>query len=264
MSRLSITTAWNETAAFVRREAGLLFSIALALIAFPGVVMEAATPAAAPGQPPEPGAWALLYLPLVFVTMLGTVAISSLALGREQVVGPAIKAASRRILPLFGAALLLGLLVALIAVPFMALFGVAMLAGAGLSGAVLLGWLVLILLLCAIFARFLVLNPLAADKPLGPVALLRQSWALTRGHFWRLLGLVFTLLLVFGIITMAATAVFGSLLALAAGPAEHGSLAWLLLLLVMGVLNAVITTYITVLTARIYVQLAEGQRTSGI
>ena len=48
MANLSITTAWNETASFVQREARLLFPIAFLLIALPGGLFQMMLPATVP------------------------------------------------------------------------------------------------------------------------------------------------------------------------------------------------------------------------
>ena len=84
MANLSITTAWNETAAFVQREARLLFPIAFLLIALPGAMLQALMPAAGArpaARSPAPGS--LLIPVLILASMIGKLAISYLALGRH-------------------------------------------------------------------------------------------------------------------------------------------------------------------------------------
>ena len=76
MANLSITTAWNETASFVQREARLLFPIAFLLIALPGGLLQMLMPATVPGQPPEFGAWLLIVPVGIIAGMIGSISIS--------------------------------------------------------------------------------------------------------------------------------------------------------------------------------------------
>ena len=65
MTGLSITAAWNETAAFMGREGKLVLPVGFMLIALPGAIVQAATPAAQPNALPEPGTLALLGMGLL-------------------------------------------------------------------------------------------------------------------------------------------------------------------------------------------------------
>src|SRR5262245_35479401 len=108
MAQLSITTAWNETVEFVKREGRLIFPLAFMFVALPSALLEVLAPAPPlPGQLPEPGAWALL-LPVILVTsLIGNLAISYLALRPNTSVGEAISRGARRFLSLFGAFVLI-------------------------------------------------------------------------------------------------------------------------------------------------------------
>src|SRR5688572_9793369 len=117
MARLSISTAWSETVNTVKREGGLLFLIAFGLIALPGVIYQALNPQPLPPEQVEPTAMMLLAIPLILVTVLGTLTVTIIALGRENVVRSAISAAARRVLPLLGAALILVLVLCVIGLP---------------------------------------------------------------------------------------------------------------------------------------------------
>ena len=44
MAKLSITTAWNETAAFVKRDAGPLFLIAFGFAVLPSIILQVLLP----------------------------------------------------------------------------------------------------------------------------------------------------------------------------------------------------------------------------
>ena len=111
MANLSITAAWEESVAFVRREGRLLFPVSFMLIALPVAVTEALTPASAAGQPPAGGAWLVLFPVALLLSAIGNVAITSLALRPGISVGEALRHGAAR-LP----ALLPGLAIGLFAV----------------------------------------------------------------------------------------------------------------------------------------------------
>src|SRR5688572_25228939 len=106
MARLSITTAWNESAEFVRREARLLFPVAFLLVSLPGLVLQLAMPAVEPGQATPPGPWLALLPVALSLGLIGTLAISFLALRPGASVGEALQRGLRRFLFLLGASLL--------------------------------------------------------------------------------------------------------------------------------------------------------------
>ena len=259
MAQLSINEAWNETAAFVKREARLLFPIAFLLVALPGAVLQLAMPQPAPGEPPEPGLWLLMVPVAVALGMAGTIALSYLALRSGASVAEALQVGARRFLILLGASLLVGLAAAAVAIPVIIVIGAAAFAGgsaAAAAGVAVLGALVALVLLLALWVRLMLMTPVAAVEPGGPIALIRRSWALTSGHFWRLLGFAL-LALVAAMVAMAAvTAVVGLVILLLAGPAEPNSLSMILLLLVSALLQAVISMLLATMIARIYAQLS--------
>jgi hypothetical protein len=261
MAKLSITTAWNETADILRRDFGALFTIALALNALPQILMQALIPTQTPpGAMPALGLWALLFPIMIILAMVGTIAITSLALGRERVVGAAIGHGFRRFLPLFGASFLIGIGFSILFIALALAFGINVerfvADPAGVGGRLAL--LVLICLPIALFVgvRMMMTTPVAAAESGGPIAILSRSWALTRGHFWKLLGFLLLVGIVFVIIMIVVGMVFGVLIALVAGRPEPGNFASVLLLILTGVVNAGVIAVLTSLIARVYVQLA--------
>lgn len=266
MAALSITTAWNETAAFVKRDAGALLTIAFALIALPSVAMQALGPGQmTPGQTPEPGLW-LLFFPIVIVlSIAGSLAISALAMGRENVVGSAIAHGFRRVLPMLGATFLLGIAALVILIPLIMVAGVTPETLAAptqaTAGRILLATVLFLVIFLAFWVRLMLMTPVAAAESVGPIAIIRRSWQLTAGHFWKLLGFTLLFLVAAMVVMMVITMLVGIIIALVAGPPEPGSVSQLLMLLVGGVLNAVFVVFFTTVVARIYLQLS-GSRES--
>lgn len=254
MTSLSINRAWSEAAAFVKQEGSLLFPVALALIALPSIIVQWLAPRPTPGVTPDAGPWLWLGLPLILVTLIGSLAISLLALRRETVVGSALKRATRRALALLGAVLLIGLAILLCLIP-VSLLGVLVVRD--VESAAVLGAVALLMIGLLLGVRLLLVTPIAADTALGPIAILRRSWALTAGHFWRLLALLAVIALVILVLSMAVTTVVGSVALLLGG--QQDGLADLIVILVLGLINAIVSVYTVVLTTRIYVQLSEGE-----
>ena len=269
MSKLSITTAWNETASFVGRHGSTLFIVAFALIALPSVVFQALGPQpGTPGETPELGLW-LLFLPLLIVfTIAGSIAIAALALGRENVVGSAIAHGFRRTLPLFAASILIGLAALIVILPLVFVLGFNLesmpQATPGDVGRFFLLFLVIFVVLMFVWVRLMLMTPVAAAERVGPIGIIRRSWELTSGRFWKLLGFVLLFfiagMVVIGVISM----ILGLIIALVAGPPAPGTVGGLLLLLVSGIMNAVFVVFFTTMIARIYAQLAGGDTHSEV
>lgn len=267
MANLSITSAWNETAAFVRQESRLVFPVAFMLAALPLALLQAlAPPPPAPNAMPEPGLW-LVLLPLVIVgSLVGNIAISYLALRRGASVAEAIARGARRFIMLLGAGLLLALaaalvffLVAMVVVALMPGALAAAQAGAqteALATATLIVILILLPLVLYFGARLMAMTPIAAAEEGGPLRLMARSWTLTRPHVWKLVGFLVLIGLLVSVASSAIESVAGILFALLVGPLRPGSTSTLLVILVMAALNTALTVYLTTLVARIYAQLS--------
>ena len=258
MAQLSISEAWNETAAFARREAQLLFPVAFLLMALPGAVMQLYTPQPVPGEMPEPGLW-LAFVPVVIaLSLIGTLAITHLALKPGSSVGEALQLGARRFLFLFGAALLVGIAAALLLLPLAVIAAILGGATAGAPTPAAVGLLLLLFLpvLAFFWVRLVLMTPVAAAEAGGSIAIIQRSWALTSGHFWPLLGFLILFLIVLLVLSIAVGAIGGLLIFAVAGPPEPGSLAMLILLLLSALVNAVVGALFAVVLARIYRQLA--------
>lgn len=266
MTRLSITKAWDEAADILRRDFGTLFAVALALIALPNFAVQAlaAGPIARAGPGAAPLAL-LLFLVALVPILAGTLAVSALALGRERVVRAAIAHGFRRSPALLGAVLLTLIVAFLILIPLILASGVTAEQLAARSPDAMrrvgLAMGVALILFILLGAKLILVAPAAAAEPLGPLATLRRSWTLTRGHFWKLLGFNLLVTLAYIVVALALTAVFGILLTLLMGRPEPGTLAALLLQLVGTLAGCAFTTILATLVARIYVQLAGGATT---
>ncbi len=265
MAALSATTAWNETAAFFKREAGLILPIALLLLAVPSAALQLFMPVSpGPGQMPEFGAW-LILLPLVVIaSIVGTLAISYLALRPGSSVGEGLQVGARRFLPLFLASFLIGFVALLVFI----LLAMIFLGGAAVSGdlSAASGPLALLILVGTIiglffWVRLMLMTPVAAVESSGPIAILRRSWALTRGHFWKLLGLLLLVSIVAMIIIVVLTSIIGIFVVMLAGPIAPGSTSFILMTILSALMSAVFSAVLITLLSRIYAQLSDASST---
>jgi hypothetical protein len=263
MQKLSITAAWNESADYLRQHFGALFTLAVALVTLPNVALQAFGPGAmAPGETPAPGLWMLLVPVVLVLGITGSLAISTLALGRAATVGEAIGHGFRRFLPMLGATVIVILALCVVLGPLVLVSGIKagdLLAPTPASaGRILLLMLVFLAIALFLAVRLLLATPVAAAEAAGPVAILARSWALTRGHFWKLLGFLLLLGLAAMVLILVATMVVGLIVVALLGPPAPGNAAGLVMLLVGGLLNAVFLVVMTTMAARLYLQLAGG------
>ena len=260
MATMSIGKAWEEAVAFVAREATLLFPVALLFVALPGLILQEMTP-------PELAAWSLsptastmpavplsYWLGLIVAVLLvwfGSLTLFALALRPGISVGEALRLGLNRLPVLIGTALVvIGALMAaaMVLVTVMILLSLVSKPLAA-GGGVLLGFGLVGLALFASI-RLMLLNPVVIDGSAGVMPSLRQSWSLTRGHFWRLLAFILITLIVSAIASTAAQAIFGLIGGLIGG-AEAARL-------IGGVAGAAISTaiqgYMLGMIARLYRQ----------
>lgn len=266
MANLSVTTAWNETTAFVGRESRLLFPLAFMLVSLPMAVVGAIMPQPAPGQTVEGGLWLVLLPVALLVGLIGNIAISYLALRPATSVGEAIGRGAQRFLPFLGAVLLLVvagmiLLFVVAMVMVMVVPGAAAQSAGGTPGpatvaAIGLTMLVLLPVLLFFGARLAPMTPVAAAEDGNPFTILSRSWALTSGHALKLIGLLLLIGLTVSILSFAVESIVGLAMLAAFGSIAPGSTGAFLVQLVLAALNMVVTAFVTVLVARIYAQLS--------
>ena len=201
---------------------------------------------------------------VLLAALVGQMTIVLLVNGWRGSIGEAMTKAARRLPTLLGALLIAFLPVMLIAIVG---FGAA-LTSAGITDPAALtpqtiaklpkiGWLLLFVFLFLIFVgvRLFPISAIAASEPIGPINLLKRSWALTKGVFWRLLVLALLLGILAVVLDLAVTAVVGSIAALAAGEPQPFNLSALLVALVSGLVGAIVSTVSAAMVGRVYAQL---------
>ena len=253
MRKMSISRAWDETREMLRRDGSLIATVALALMVLPGTISAMAQPPVPAGQMPPAGWWSLLQVLALLIGVVGQLAVAQIALGRRQSVGQAISHGARRTPAFLGAILLWVLPLLLLFAPF------AQQIQANPQSpppAALLAIFVVALILLFLGVRLIMTTPVASAEPVGPIAILKRSWALTRGRWWRLFGFLLLFFIAAFVAVTAITAVIGVLVGLADGPPEQWSIGALVLALTTQILSAIMTVLLVVMVARLYAQLA--------
>lgn len=267
MRKLSISRAWDETRATLAADGRLMMIVALALIALPAAIGNFIFPATDEVQtgniltnaPGSLGESALMLL-IAVVGIVGQLAIIRLAIGPSLTVGEAIKHGARRTPAYIGAALLIILAVVLIAIPMaliLLMLGMTLDAGAEPpSGPALVVLLLFLMLFTFLAVRMMMTSPVASAERTGPLEIIKRSWKLSSGNWWRLFGFVLLFLVAVALVLMAIILVASLIVSAVTGPVEPHSVSALIIALIEAVLSAAATTLFVVMLARIYVQLA--------
>ena len=260
MSHLSISKAWDETRAIISRDGRLFTSLALALVALPVAISALINPRGMTDSATP--LWVdVVVLIASLVVLAGQLALIRMALGPATTVAHAIEHGFRRMPVYLVSAIIMISLFLIAAVPFVLVLiaaGVRMESEAELAASPAF-WLVALLyfiLLCWVGIRMLMSSPVASGEPVGSIAIIRRSWHLTSGHFWRLFGFLMMFFIAAGIMVVALGAVVGLLVTQLLGPIEPMTVSALAVALVQALAQAAVTTVLAVMLARIYVQLS--------
>lgn len=268
--KLSIGQAWSEATAVLRRDGGIIATVALALLVLPGALLGVMSP---PGSEMSQSGFAgILVLIATLIAFAGQIAIARIALGPPLTVGQAIALGFQRFASFFAAWILWLLPFILIVALVLSVAGIDVEAlSADSSGAppAVPGWVsltiaLLMIVLIVVAARMLLLTPVAAGERLGPVGLLKRSWQLSRGHSLKLFGLLVLLGIMFVVLVLGLGSAIGTVVVLVAGKSEAWSISALLLALVEGILSALISVFSAVLLARAYAQLTGSEATVSV
>jgi hypothetical protein len=256
MPTISLTSLWDETRAYLAREAALLIPVALGTIGLAMVILFLAAPEQQAGKPMPPGPWMVWLIPYFLLLVCGMLALSALAIRPGMSVREALVLAGRRLLPALATLVLLGLAaMALLFLLGRAVAIVGQLVGLGTVQAASLGMMIALPVLLVLAVRFLFFFPAMAAGE-GMAGALGASWRLTAPFKWRLL----VVWLGFGLVTLLllATVEFGigSLMLLVTRAAGDPALGERLVQLLIALLSSLIQLVWLSYVARLYARLA--------
>jgi hypothetical protein len=251
MSKLSLSQAWDETKAILAHDGRLFIPVALATFVLPGLILGVSAPVSEPGKLPPAGPWMAVAITAVIVSLIGQLAVMRLAMEPHVSVGEALAHGARRLLS-YVAAWLLWLLPIVVAAT--ALYDVLLAHEDRPPMAAALGLMLVTAVGVYVAVRMMLTSAVASAERVGPVTILRRSWELSRGNWWRL----FAFMLLFGIGALALLLAVDSIAALAvrlvtadAGPRSLGGL---LVSILSQLVTAILSVVFFVMMARIYVQ----------
>ena len=267
MASLSISAAWDETKAVLARDGRLFASVALALTVLPAAIVGAFYPgglSTAIFAVFESNSLGLtvLVVAVFLVILTGQLAITRLAIGPSITVAGAITHSARRLPSYVAVALIMSaaiMVVMLVGAAFIATTVKTPVSEEELAKAPAVAVVVLVMLAAYLFLMTRIVSVAAAvatTEGTGPLRIIRRSWALTSGHFWRLLGFLLVYLIGTGIAEYAVISVVGTVTPMLLGNMDPMSASALVLALVAALANGIVIVVLAVMLARIYVQLA--------
>lgn len=257
MSSLSISAAWDETKAILARDGKLIATVALALIVFPETVFAVV---GAPAGPQASGVSLVSYFIVILLGCVAQIAINRLAIGQGVTVGSAIATGFRRLPSVAVVGILTAFAVLVIAIVLVLILSLTRLMAVPAAGQPPPPSLLLLLLviIAAFFAIFQLVFPVAAVETGNPLRLISRAWSLSRGHYLRLLGFVVTIFLGLVLVVLALQLVLGSVIVVALGKPDPGTVSALVFGVISGIAQAGFTIILAVMVARIYLQLTSG------
>ena len=259
MADLSLSRAWDETKAVFARDGKLVSTVALALLFLPQVVANTISPPANLANERAPAFAGAIVLLSLIIGIVGQLAIVRLAIGPTTSVGDAISHGGRRFLPAFLAFIIFLCGVGLLMVPLLLLLGLGpmLLDPANAPpGEFLVRMLLVAVIALLISVKFMLMTPIASSEEGGPIHIIKRSWNLTSGAYFKLLGFI-VLVAIPAVLVLLVAQFFGIILArLLTDTINPYSAGALVLGLVTAASQAAVSAVFTVMLARIYAQLA--------
>ena len=267
MSKLSLSRAWEETTHVLAHEGRLLLPVALALFVLPGLLLNVSLPDVKADQLPEAGLWIAVAFIAFLVSLIGQLAVIRLSIEPHVSVGEAIVHGAKRLLPYVLSVLLWIVPLFLIGAALYGFLGPVvdpsgsgeLAGGAGAAIGASLALIAITLIGTFLGIRLILSSAVASAENLGPTAIIRRSWALSRGNWWRLF--VFLLLFVVAALCLilAVDSVATVVVRLFAADAGPRSLGGLIVSIVSQLVSAMLSVVFFVMLARLYAQRAEGE-----
>jgi hypothetical protein len=251
VAKLSISQAWDESRAVLGRDGKLIGTVALALFVLPATVLDLTMPEAPAGQFPPAGPWIAVAIAAILISLVGQLAVIRLAMSPHLTVGEAIGHGARRLLPYLGAVLIWALPVSLVIV---FLFASAGSDPENPSAGVAIGLIVVAVIGIYLGVRFLMMSAVASAEGTGPPTILRRSWELSAGNWWRLFGFLLTFAIGAIALRWAVGTVAGLLSQLAFGSIQRMSAGGLIVIIISQLVSALISLTFFVMLARLYTQ----------
>jgi hypothetical protein len=128
--------------------------------------------------------------------------------------------------------------------------------GMPVDGRVALVMLAFLALIIFLGTRLLLSAPVASMEQVGSIAILKRSWRLTAGHFWRLFAFIWLFVIGALVVILAVGTIVNLIVMQIFGGMEPLSVAALITALVVSLATAAITAMFVVMVSEIYAELA--------
>jgi hypothetical protein len=251
MTKLSISQAWDDSRAILARDGKLITTVALALFVLPGIILNLVMPGTRSGTLAQMAPFIVVGLVVLLISLTGQLAIIRLALGPHITVRDAIVHGARRVFPYVG-----GVLIWFAPIMIANYFLVTQMKADPAHPSVPAALLVILVSVIGIIVvvRLMLLSAVASAEHGNPVRLIRRTWELTHGNWWRLFGF----LIIFGAgalaLIWAADSVIGVVARLAFGTVDSFSVGGLIVIIVSQLVSAAVSLLLFVMIARLYAQ----------
>jgi hypothetical protein len=256
--KLSLSRAWDETKAVLAADARLIAAVALAFLVLPGIVFRVVAPESPANELPPFGPWVAVLLVVLVISFIGQIAIARMAMEPHISVGEAVAVGARRVLALFGAFLLWTVPLTVLGALLYSLAALSA-ASTGIALVALLCLTVLTILVAFLVIRLILVPAVAAAEGGNPIELLRRSFELTRGNWWRLFLFVLLFALGAGVLLGAVESVAGVAAGTFLGETTGFSIGNLVVGIAVQLVSAIVSVAFFVILARIYVQLSGSE-----
>jgi hypothetical protein len=252
MAKASISKAWDETRAILVRDARLFVAVGAALLVLPGTLAAVVNPAMLQGVAPGEVGEAILWLAVLIIGLIARLAVARLAMGATSV-GQAMKEGAMRSPSTTGAFLIFLIPITLLLRPILPRL---LDTPETPDGPATLGLLAILIMALVFGVRLVLLAiPIAIAEKGNPIRLMQRNWILSRGSWWRLIGLVLLYFIASAIVAQVVQVVVGSLIRLLGGTIDPWSVGALILGLAVSAAGAVFAVILSVMVTRIYLQL---------
>ena len=251
MEKISLSRAWEEASAVLARDGRLFVAVALALFVLPGLILSVSMPVTPANELPVAGPWIAIAVLAALVWIVGQLAVVRLSMEPHVAVGEAIAQGMRR-MPYYVAAMICWALPVLVVGSLLSAYLAENEAHPSIAAA-----LALIALTVAgayLGIRFMLSSAVASAETVGPVAILRRSWDLSRGNWWRLFAFLVLFFIAALCLLLAVETVAGLVVRIFAPDAGPRSLGGFLVILAGQLVSALLSVGFFVMLARIYVQ----------
>ena len=255
---ISMSSVWDESIALIKRERHLMLPLALATIGVGSAASEMMQPAM-PGAPTS-AVGALGMIAGLFLNVIGSLALTALALTPGISVGDSLRLGVARLPKILGIVVIFVLATFVMMIPLILTLGASGITEkvdfSALPPIALFIALVIGAVIIYLGARLLTINALVVDSNPPIIDTIKASFAATQGIAGKIVGVILLFLVVTIVVGGAAAAIFGLLFGMIGKAIGAPLLGKVLVALINGLVSALLSIVSTVFVAMLYRKLS--------